>query len=317
MKDSAINRYSTEVLKKIDDFLPEKLFDVHMHISHLNTNSCAYTTFDNYYNDIKVYSKNRIVRCNGIVFPEPDLKNPKSMDESDKFVFEQLEKYPNNVAEIMVLPTDTVDGVKKRLIHNNICALKCYCIYADRPDNMYANIEEYLPEAAWIVAREKKLAITLHMVKDEALADTDNLNYIIKMAKKYQDVVLILAHAARAFAAWTVFDIVDKLVPYENVWFDFSAICESPAMLYILKKIGVKRCMWGTDYPICLFEGKAVSIADKFHWIPAGDLNFNTWNVLTEGFMAMRQTAILADLNKTDIEDIFYNNADKLFGSVK
>ena len=42
-----------------------------------------------------------------------------------KFVFEQLEKHPNNVAEIMVLPTDTVDGVKKRLIHNNICALKC------------------------------------------------------------------------------------------------------------------------------------------------------------------------------------------------
>ena len=48
--------------------------------------------------------------------------------------------------------------------------------------------------------------------------------------------------------------------------------------------------------------------ADKFHWIPAGDLNFNSWNVLTEGFMAMRQTAILADLNKTDIEDVFYES---------
>ena len=89
------------------------------------------------------------------------------------------------------------------------------------------------------------------------------------MAKKYPDAVLILAHAARAFAAWTVFDTVDKLAPYENVWFDFSAICEPTAMLYILKKIGAKRCMWGTDYPTSLFEGKAVSIADKFHWIPA------------------------------------------------
>ncbi|MBQ4119375.1 MAG: amidohydrolase family protein [Clostridia bacterium] len=313
MKDCTISKYSTEALKIIDDFLPEKLFDAHMHISHLNTASCSYTTFQNYYDDIKVYSKNRIVRCNGIVFPEAQLKNPAEMDNSVKFVCSQLDKYTDNVAEIMVLATDTVADIEKRLVHKNIRGLKCYCIYAKRPDNMYANIEEYLPEAAWVVANEKKLAITLHLVKDEALSHPNNLNYIIKMAKKYPDAILILAHAARAFAAWTVFDVVDKLVPYENVWFDFSAICESPAMLYILKKIGAKRCMWGTDYPICLFDGKAVSIADKFHWIPAADLNFNTWNIMTEGFMAMRQTAILADLNKSQIEDIFYNNANKLF----
>ncbi len=313
MKDCIFNKLDMEAAKIIDDFLPEKLFDAHMHIAHLNTDSCAYTTFDNYYEDIKFFTKDRLVRCNGIVFPQAELKNLAEMDNSVKFVCSQLDKYTDNVAEIMVLPTDTVADIEKRLVHKNIRGLKCYSIYAKRQDSMYANIEEYLPESAWIVANEKKLAITLHLVKDEALSHPNNLNYIIKMAKKYPDAVLILAHAARAFAAWTVFDVVDKLAPFENVWFDFSAICESPAMLYILKKIGVKRCMWGTDYPVALIEGKAISIADKFYWIEAKDLNINAWHVMTEGFMAMRQTAILADLNKTDIEDIFYNNADKLF----
>ena len=56
---------------------------------------------------------------------------------------------------------------------------------------------------------------------------------------------------------------------------------------------------------------------DKFYWIDENSLDVDVWHVLTEEFMALRQTAILADLTKTDIEDVFYNNADKLFGNVK
>ncbi len=320
MKDYIFNKYDIETAKIIDNFLPEKLFDAHMHISHFNLDFAGHNTFDKYYEDIGLFSKDRIVHCNGIVFPKAELLNPKEMDNSIKFLCAELNKHTKNIGEIMVFPTDTIDEIKARLVHGSIRGLKCYHIYAHRPDTTNASIEEYLPESAWIVANEKKMAITLHLVKNEALAHPDNLRYIINMSKKYPDAVLILAHAARAFAAWTVFDVVDKLVDCENVWFDFSAVCESPAMLYILKKVGAKRCMWGTDYPTSMLAGKAISIADTFYWIDAEDLmrfacktNLNSWHVMTEGFMAMRQTCILADLDSGEIEDIFYNNANNLF----
>ncbi len=317
MKDYLLNECDIEAAKIIDDFLPEKLFDAHMHVSHFGSKFADHSTFDEYYRDIKLFSKDRIVRCNGIIFPNIELRNSDDMARSVKFLCEELDKHPQNVGEIMVLPTDTVEEIQGRLVHNRICGLKCYHVYADRLDTTNADIEEFLPESAWQVANEKKLVITLHLVKDEALAHPNNLHYIIDMSKKYPDATLILAHAARAFAPWTVFDVVDRLIHCDNVWFDFSSICETTALLYIVKKIGITRCMWGTDYPVAMLAGKPISIANSFYWINAEDLKrinrLNSWHVITEEFMALRQTCILADLGNGEIEDLFYNNANRLF----
>ena len=91
-------------------------------------------------------------------------------------------------------------------------------------------------------------------------------------------------------------------------------------MLQILKKIGVSRCMWGTDYPISMFAGKAISLGDTFYWIGEKELQsfssattLHSWHVGTESLMAIRQACTLADLTPTDVEDLFYNNAAALF----
>ncbi len=44
----------------------------------------------------------------------------------------------------------------------------------------------------------------------------------------------------------------------QNVMFDFSAVCQVPSMLQIIKKAGIKRCMRGSDYPISIMRGKAI-----------------------------------------------------------
>ena len=49
----------------------------------------------------------------------------------------------------------------------------------------------------------RRFGVKAMQLKDKALADKDNLDYIIKMSKSYPDAVLILAHAARSFASWT------------------------------------------------------------------------------------------------------------------
>lgn len=319
MKDYLYNKYDLEAAKILDDFLPGKLFDMHMHLSHLPCGPRAQCSFDSYYSDMKTLIGTRELKANALVLPVTALKKPEEREKSVDFLTSQLNEYKENTGEILVFPQDTADDIKKQLTHPAIRGLKCYHLYAEREKTFDANIEEYLPESAWEVAREKNMFITLHMVKDKSLADENNLNYIKAMAKKYPDVVLILAHAARAFAAWTAFGTVDELKGFENVWYDFSSICESPSITYILKKIGVKRCMWGTDHPISMSVGKAISLGESFYWIGEKELKsfaastaVNARHVGTEEFMAIREAAILSDLTRNDIEDLFYNNAMNL-----
>ncbi len=313
------NELDRETAKKIDDFLPDKLFDAHMHISHYDSKRAGLNSFDTYYEDIKLFAKDRAVLCNGIIFPDAGLKNPDETDKAMGFLASELNKHPENFGEAIVFPGDSAEDIKKRIVHPRIRGLKCYLTYAERPDYPNADVGEYLPEAAWQIADERKMVITLHLAK-EGLADANNLKYIIDMSKRYPDAVLILAHAARAFAAWTVFDTVDELAQCENVWFDFSAVCESPAMLYIIKRIGTERCMWGTDYPVPMKVGKPISLADGSYWITAKDIEFfsankpiRTWSIITEELMALRQACVLADLNRSRVENIFFNNANSLF----
>lgn len=322
MKDNVFTEYDLQAAKKLNDFLPEKMFDAHMHVNHLPSGERDCTTIDSYKKEMQPLLGDRTLRTNAIVMPTNDLHDPAERDRSEAFLKSELNAHPDCVGEIIVMPTDTPEEIEKRLAHERITGLKCYHFYAPRKDTYQAGIEEYLPVSAWEVASKHKLSITLHMVRDASLADPGNLAYIKEMAKKYPDATLILAHAARAFAAWTAIETIDEIAHLENVWYDFAAVCESPAMLRILKKVGVKRCMWGTDYSISHLAGKAISLADTFYWINEEDLarfaggsptTFHSWLVATESLMAHREACILADLTRSDIEDLFYNNAKTLF----
>lgn len=89
----------------------------------------------------------------------------------------------------------------------------------------------------------------------------------------------------------------------------------------ILKKAGVGKCMWSSDYTVSLLAGKAVSITDSFYWIGEKDLErfarpteFHSWLVGTENLMAVRQAALMLELSAADIERFFFKNAEGLFG---
>lgn len=333
IKDGVFNSKDKEAVKILNDFLPDKIFDAHMHVydKKFNPNSCANGCFalrdrceiKEYLSDMAPYFKKaKEVRCNMIIDPDKDMgkANLNNRDLSTEFIVEQLDKYKGNVGEIIVRPTDTEEDIEKMLTHKNICGFKCYHLLADKKNTWNCSIGEYLPESAFKVADKHKLAITLHMVKDKALYDQDNSEYIIKMAKKYKNATLILAHAARSFASWTAIESVEKVAKLDNVWFDFSAVCESSAMFMIMKKAGIDKCMWGSDYPVSRLAGKAISLGDSFYWINAKDIqgfagptNFSSYLVGTENLMATRQALIMYGAKQKDIEKVFYKNAMNLF----
>ncbi len=316
-----------EAIEVLKDFLPDKIFDAHAHIyDEIFAPSIKgmRLDFNQYKADmLRALCEPKEIRANLIVFPEKSLKGEASETRklSDEFLINELKLHPECVGEIVVAPGDRAEDIEKRLSHPNVKGLKCYHVYADNSPTWERDIEEYLPESAWFVADKRGMAITLHMVKEKSLADGGNQKYITEMAKKYPNAKLILAHAARSFAAWTGVESVEKIAHIENVLFDFSAVCESPAMLQIIKKAGIKRCMWGSDFPVCRPRGKVVSIGDSFYWIYQNDIDsfvsatpISSRLYIIEGLMAVREASMLADLKEKDLEDLFYNNAKNLWG---
>lgn len=312
-----------EIKKIINDFLPNKIFDVHMHLYHKDymVGESETYTLENYYKDLSKTIGDREIVANVIPYPSKKVvmvSDDRVLNFTDEFLYGELNKNPNNVGEILVLPNDTEESITARIKGEQICGFKPYHLLNGASDTTQLDIEEYLPESAFSLANKLGKVITLHLVKDKALSDEKNLNYIITMAKKYKNAKLILAHAARGFASWTTVESVDKIKELDNVWYDLSAVCESPAIFEIIKKCGTSRVMWGSDYPISNIVGKAISLADKFYWIdknsnPEIAKEIEMISVFEENILAVRQASNMLDLTKKDIEDIFYNNAKRLF----
>ena len=221
----------------------------------------------------------------------------------------------------MVSAQDTAAELEAMLTHPRIKGFKCYHLTSGNPDSFQCRIGEFLPESAWQVAQKHGLCITLHMVRDKALADPENMSYICEMSGKYPNAKLILAHAGRGFAAWTVMETVEQLANHPNVYFDLSAVCEPGPFFEIIRKCGHKRVLWGSDYPVSMFRGKCISIGPSFLWLYkeqletcASKTNFSAYLVGIENLLAVRSACKMLELGKQAIEDIFYNNAIELFG---
>ena len=340
-RDFSLTDNDKEILIKLKDFIPEKIFDMHTHL--YNSVYCPNMTKPGllFYEfaeltakggvvdresfmrfQVPLYNNAKQIRLNVISMPDAsmtDLSNGNRAG-SNEFLVRHLEQNSGDVGEAMVLANDKDEDIKNLLVHPSIRGFKCYHLTAARKPTWQAEIDEYLPESAWRAADDSGLCITLHMVKDDALADPGNIKNISEKTRKYPSANLILAHAARGFAPWTAIEGVKRLSDFTNIYFDLSAVCEPTAMMAVIKAVGSDRVFWGSDFPASMMRGKCVSIGASFNWLYGAMLEpidnpapVRPALVGVENLFAFWQASELLDLSRDEIEGIFYYNAMKLF----
>lgn len=310
------------------DFLPKKIFDAHMHLPYGPTIPSsqgtgvyfreAFTPEDCLADLGPLLPGVEKIRLNMMPHPadraQADRENGLR-DMGNDHVFRMYETHPEHVVSPYILPSDDEAFLYGLASHPGCRGLKCYAYSTGAEDLEATAIEDYLPEAAWVVANEKKLPIILHLFRRAALSDPDNFRYITTMAKRYPNAQLVLAHCARGFASWTMMKSIKELEDRGNIWFDLSAICESGPMAACILKNAGKRTMWGSDYPASMLRGRAVGVGNWQDWLISDNFDGPERALIpAENLLAFYHAALLLDLDQTQIEDIFYNNAEALFG---
>lgn len=327
------NEYDKNALRDLADFLPSKVFDAHVHI---------YRTKDlNQKLDDLLMEKSEVsigdwieftqdtfgdVPLGGLFMPFPSASG--DIEASNNYLTAQLNDYNHEETNtykgsILIAPGMSIDHVYECLECPHIVGFKPYHVYSTQKPTFQSNIDGFIPEWAYKIADEKGLAITLHMVKDGALADEDNYRHIVEKCTKYPNMKLILAHAARGFHGPNTVKGIKQLKGLQNVYFDLAAICEAAPIEAILREFGPTKIFWGTDLPVSIMRGKYLTLGDSFLSDFDGvikkdsKIKINLLQVMIESLRAFKEAAHYYCLNKDDLEDIFYNNAAKLFGIIE
>lgn len=318
----------TFVERHIAPYLPDKIFDAHAHLfchAHYPAGMLPPTligtpteigmqVYREYIEWLHPHQRTRGGLFFGLAFRGDRAAN-------DAYVAQEVRQGQADgfaaYGQMLIAPEMDAEYVRQQVRRHGFVGLKPYHLMA-RPDGptFLAPIEEYLTEDHVRIAHEEGLTITLHMVRDRAMADPANQATIRRYCERYPNMRLILAHAARGFNPWHTIEGIGSLQGLPNVWCDTSAVTEAGAFEAIVETLGHQRLLYGTDFYVSHLRGRCIAIGDSFHWLYAEEMGLEEKHVTLQpvliGLESLR-SLILAfhRLKLTDgqIEDIFYNNA--------
>lgn len=312
------------IMEELREFIPQKIFDFHAHIQGVADRHNETPEF--YKNGPGLVSIRDWRQSFGEIFQDPALTGGlffpgtfpfADTSASNNYLLEELERTPGCKGLILVSPKDAPDSIIKYLKHPQVAGVKPYYMYSTEADTLQSSIKGFFPEWMWEIAGRHKSIVMMHLMRDKGVSDPVNITHIRDMCLRFPSLKLVLAHVARSFHAPNVRGI-DQIMDLPNVWFDMSAICESEPIKYLMDKVGSERLMWGSDFPLSHMRTRAVTAGSGFIWLDETcfqqeDHPFARLTLLSlESLRALKYAVEACDLNKKQIQGIFYENAIRL-----
>ena len=251
----------------------------------------------------------------------PSAHTVATIPEANEWTASQAAKDRLCRGNFRVQPEDDPEWVRESVRKLGLHGLKCYHTSADVEPTWEADIPDYLPESLVEAAGEEGWVITLHMVKSRAVADPENIRWIRHFCTTYPGMKLILAHSARAFQPSHNFEGLPQLADLDNLYCDCSANCEPLAHETIIKILGHRKLLFGTDFFVSHMRGRSVGVADTFLWLYRSTAVWREKHrditpvcIGYESLRSLKWACWSAGLSDGQIEDIFWNNAADIFG---
>ena len=322
--------------EELDEFCPNRIFDVHTHIYRWAFNLDPLRDQNGYKEigqsypeagwsvleecDLRLMPGREVHRLS---FPFPFSPNCDFV-ASNQFVAEQVAAHPHSGALMLVHPQMSADFVEEQVRAHGFLGLKPYRTYSATGDAVECRITDFLPRHQLEVADRLGLIIMMHLAKRDAIADAENLSDVLELTSEYSRSQWILAHCARSYSAWAIERAAPLLRDLPNVWYDTSSVCESDAFDALFSNIGVDRVMYGSDdVPVGVMRGKYITfgrawsfLSESNQQLALGHCDPRMTFTRYEQLRAMRRAALRTGLNSVEIDELFYATAVRLIRKV-
>jgi len=322
--------------RELRGFLPSKLFDAHVHFFDT---SCLvpgtsfpakhpYSKVDAVFgpSDYLTWAADALpgveIAANG--FGHPGF-------ESDR---DATAAYAGSVSDnqqffgmALIAPSDSAESVRRRVVQNHLVGFKPYPDFVTGKPVAEATVNDMLPAAQMEVADALGLAIMLHIPRPGRLADPLNQTQMVELCDRYPNARIIFAHIGRAYYLSNVVGYLDGIAACPNAYIDTAMINHEGVLEYAFRNYPRDRILFGADAPYALVRGKSVEINNQYAYLvgeeydlgtgiydAAGAVSYTTFYY--EQLRGIKLAAERAGLTEQEIEDFFFNNADRLFRAV-
>lgn len=331
--------------EEIDDFLPEKILDFHVHLLNEDVvpagekHGCAgheitkYTIGDLARDLEEVYpGRETSAVCFG--HPRPDWDR-----ESNNGYVSEVCDGRRFFALRLYDPHEDVDAVREDLARGRFLGLKPYPDYAAQrrdaqmspgnaagaSDLAKVEIRDMLPEAVMEVVNELGAIVMLHLPRPGRLADPVNQRQIVELCERYPGAKVVLAHIGRAYFLKNVVGSLDNLKDLPNLYYDLAMLNNWEVLEHLFDNAAPEKILYATDTPIALAPGKSVEINDQYTYVTPvpwklsisddhGKLVFTSF--LYEELRAIRKAVERLDLDEAFVRGIFHENGMRLIQGV-
>ncbi|MCU6709071.1 amidohydrolase [Paenibacillus sp. J5C_2022] len=332
--------------EKLKDFLPDRMIDIHTHVwlDHIRLESTgapvravtwpSLVARDNSIADLfKTYEAMFPGKeVTPLIFSQVSLQY--DIAAGNEYIRSCAEQY--KLPSLMVTrPQQSAADFEEGIDRGGFLGCKVYLNFADPyiPEKEI-RIYDFLPPHQLEVLNRRGWMVMLHIPRDGRLKDPVNLAQMLEIERKYPAVKLIIAHVGRAYCPEDVGDAFDLLAETRNMVFDFSANTNSHVFRELIKAVGPKRILFGSDLPIVKMRmkrycenGRYVNVVPKgLYGDVSGDPNMREVEgreaeelsfFMYEEIDAFRVAAEAEGLTKRDVEDIFYSNAKALIDQIE
>jgi len=324
--------------EELDYFVPSMIFDIHTHLYrwsfNLNINNDTAERYRLIGESFPDSSWNLLNSIDRLLLPERQIHRLSfafpfcpscDIRASNEFAASQVLHDPQSAALMLTQPSMSADYLRKQIEQFHFVGFKPYPGYAAGCDTSRCRITDFIPQTHIDVADKLGLLIMMHLSKQTAVTDSENLQDLRTLTDKYPNAKLILAHCARSYSSRPIEKAKKHLSILHNVWYDVSSVCESEAIEALISAVGPERVMYGSDnLPVGAMRGKYITfgygwtyLGPNNHLFDLSHCNPQMTFVLYEQLRAMRTAAEKLRLNDSCIQQMFFGTAAALVDSVR
>ncbi|MFA6566596.1 MAG: amidohydrolase family protein [Victivallales bacterium] len=330
-------------LDVVRDFLPDNIIDVHTHLwakenkGREQVGAGRNVTWPSRVAD--ECSLGDLQETYRIMFPGKNvtplvfagLPERSEVDAYNLFVQESV-RGQNIPALIFSDPAWSPEKLETEIISGKFCGAKSYLSLA--PDRIPAGeicIYDFFPREHLKVLNRHGLIVMLHLPRKKRLADPLNISQLMEIERDFPDIKLIVAHVGRAYCRGDMGDAFKTLSGTEKMFFDISANTNALIFEELIKAVGPKRILFGSDMPISRMRMRRIEKGGIYvNIVPRGlygDLSGDPNMMEVDGGEAERLSFFIYEeiaafkvaaektgLSKTDVENVFYTNSKGITG---